>query len=182
MVEQWTENPCVGSSILPSTTETRWFSAGFVFHTLFHTLFWRFPFIASCCSVLLFRPGHLVLKRPFLVVYRFPHSSVRCINDLFVLGLITQITRSVERRVSPHQLSISPLAYSSDCRRVENWTQFATRWFFGVEKNLLAASESRWLSVLGICTMKIHWLFSFFSRSISLSFLLFPPLSNSRKN
>ena len=22
MVEQWTENPCVGSSILPSTTET----------------------------------------------------------------------------------------------------------------------------------------------------------------
>ena len=23
MVEQWTENPCVGSSILPSTTETR---------------------------------------------------------------------------------------------------------------------------------------------------------------
>ena len=31
MVEQWTENPCVGSSILPSTTISRWKSAAYFF-------------------------------------------------------------------------------------------------------------------------------------------------------
>ena len=43
MVEQRTENPCVGSSILPSTTVTRWFSAGFLLPTHFPTHFSENP-------------------------------------------------------------------------------------------------------------------------------------------
>ena len=39
MVEQWTENPCVGSSILPSTTVTRSDRAGFIFWSHFWSHF-----------------------------------------------------------------------------------------------------------------------------------------------
>ena len=41
MVEQRTENPCVGSSILPSTTGTRSDRAGFLFPSHFPSHFFR---------------------------------------------------------------------------------------------------------------------------------------------
>gem|GEM_PF-2794733 len=43
MVEQWTENPCVGSSILPSTTLARSDRVGFIFLFHFCSRFWQDP-------------------------------------------------------------------------------------------------------------------------------------------
>ena len=58
MVEQRTENPCVGSSILPSTTVTRSIERVFLLTGIIDTFGWKF----TVCGGPLFGPPHTVFR------------------------------------------------------------------------------------------------------------------------